>query len=701
MRAPSLKPGVRDRKTMKKSLSSASALAGYLRPLFEKTDPASPIGRAIADWCWRHQWVFGVDLAKHLRSRTKSGFRKYKYAYGKGVSKSVWKKLLVLLVERAAQADPCPIVCNAGVVAEIVDLDALDAAIFKFASMATGERALSRLLSSLINTRLVETPDLIASMTGEDATVIEERLAKGTLRQLDFVDGVEERPGQFELYVPYKTMTAVRSAAGSRQDIEHILLGAPARASLKKSDFDYIARERDFMLRLLKGAHARKERGVNILLYGPPGVGKTEFAKVLAHGVGCDLFVAPERDEYNEELHRDERLSSLCVADRLARKRGAAVLLFDEMEDLLSGGAVSLSGGRRIRRAGSKAYLNRMLELNETPIVWTTNAIDEFDPAFLRRMIFSMEMKTPPAAVRSTQWRRIAKRSGVKISRKKANELAGVHAAAPSFAQTAARAVATAGGGDEELDFVVRAVTRPIGGTASKSRKRFSGFDLALANADCDLDAIEDRLRAPGCPHDISFCLYGPPGTGKSALARHLGECLRLDTLEKRGADLLSPWVGETEQKIAAAFEEAASEKKLLLIDEAETLFWKRTNAARSWEASMVNEFLVNLDEAATPVVCSTNHLDRVDPAALRRFTFKVKLDYLTAAQAAAAFEKFFGMAPPDTLTRCDKLTPGDFAVVKKQLRFHPADCRHAPAIARMLEAEAAVKQEGAARIGF
>ncbi len=659
------------------------------------------MARVIGDWCWDHQWVFGVDLAEYLGTRTKKGLRKRKHVYGKTMPRTAWRKLGVLLATVSTKNEAPLIVENARRLCCAIGLDEIDTEIFAITALLTDERAFSRLAMRLVATRLIETPDLIGDMLGVDPAIVGDRLRNGVVTQLNFINGTEERPGQFCLYVPYGTMDALRAPSGELKDIEKILLGETAKTNLRMQDFDYMTRERDFVLAVLRGAVANKEHGMNVLLYGEPGVGKTEFAKLIAEQIGCDLFVTPSSDQYGDEYDREDRLAALGVANRLARHRGESILLFDEMEDLLAGGDISWRENRRIRQAGSKAHLNLMLESNVTPIIWISNSVSEFDPAFLRRMVFSIEMKTPPASARATQWRRMAKRANIELSQSAANRLATAHPAPPSYARSALRAVAAADGDADDLAFALRSIARPTGRDCNRRSFAHSEFDLTLVNPNCDLDEIEKRLRAPDCPRDVSFCLYGPPGTGKSALARHFAKCIGVDILVKRGSDLLSPFVGETEQRIARAFSEAADENKLLLIDEAETLFWSREGAVRSWEASMVNEFLVHLEQAVTPVVCTTNHLERMDPAALRRFTFKTKLDYLTRDQISSAFKIFFDKPAPNRIIHCSSLTPGDFAAVRKQLRFQSASQQTAPAIAALLEAEAAVKQHGISKVGF
>lgn len=103
------------------------------------------------------------------------------------------------------------------------------------------------------------------------------------------------------------------------------------------------------------------------------------------------------------------------------------------------------------------------------------------------------------------------------------------------------------------------------------------------------------------------LCLYGPPGTGKTAFAHYLAKQLAKPLIIKRASDLLSPYIGETEMAVAAAFNQATKQQAILLIDEVDSFLQDRSKARQSWEVSMVNELLTQLEAFDGVFIASTN----------------------------------------------------------------------------------------------
>jgi len=503
--------------------------------------------------------------------------------------------------------------------------------------------------------------------------------------------------GGLDLGLDWRFGRVIDAGLSKPTELIDALAGIRQRAVLGPEDFAEHEESFCLLVRLLTGALRGRAAGVNVLLYGPPGTGKTELARTLAEAAGAALYAVGEATETGEEPSRYDRLTALRRGQRLLARRGDSMLLFDEMEDMFADG-VSYVRGRP--RGASKIFVNRLLEQNQVPTIWTSNAIALVDPAHLRRMSFILKMGYPSRRARSRIVSRIAAAEGVVEAGSGLEGLLPAEEAATGVARNALRAAALAGGGGEDAEAVGRSLILGLrGGRSPAPAPKSSGLDLSLYEADRPIGPLVDRLAAKGAPTDVSLLLTGPPGTGKTALAALVAERLDRPLAVKRASDLLSQWVGQTEARIADAFAEAREEGAVLLFDEADSLLFDRAGAQRSWEVSQVNELLTWMDSHPLPFIAATNYKGRLDPAALRRFVFKIELGPLSPPLAERAWDRFFGGAAPAALRQISGLTPGDFAVVARQLRFRgeakPGD------ILALLEAEARAKPEPCERIGF
>ncbi|MGI9569001.1 MAG: AAA family ATPase, partial [Desulfobulbia bacterium] len=398
------------------------------------------------------------------------------------------------------------------------------------------------------------------------------------------------------------------------------------------SDYDHISTDRDLIVKVLEGAANERAEGVNILLYGTPGSGKTELTKIASKAAGLKVYGAGEDVSGDGESDRSGRLADLVFALRLAKGAGRTALLFDEMEDI---------AWQLIRRGGSKLYLNRLLETNPVPVLWTSNNISEIDPALLRRMTLAVELKLPPASQRQRILERLADRVGVELTSEEAERLARRLDATPAVLENALRAARFAGGGSEAVERAALGIVRAVSGVGARRDYAIPDFDATLSKASMDLRLLAESLLSSG-NLSFSLCLSGPPGTGKSAFARFLAKELGLELLQKRASDLLGAFVGESEKRIAEAFEEAVEANALLVFDEADSLLYDRTQAVRSWEITQVNEMLTWMEVHPFPVCFTTNLMDRMDSASLRRFTFHIRFEFMDESALRHAYRVFF-----------------------------------------------------------
>ena len=538
---------------------------------------------------------------------------------------------------------------------------------------------------------------LIGQLAGAPATAAEAKVRRSQAMALGLLYMERQYAGATELKLQWSFAQLIDQASLDDEKIVSVLAGTVQFPSLDRADFAEHEKDFDLLVRLLSGALESRAKGVNVLIYGPPGTGKTEFARTLASEVGARLFAVGETDSDGEEPTRLERLSSLNRALRLLARRGDSLVLFDELEDLFAEAATSVSGQRR---AGSKIFVNRLLEQVTVPVIWTSNSLGGIDPAHLRRMSYVLRMGYPSAAARE----RIAARSAATVGSAEALEgLKPFLLSEPdsaSVAPIALRTAALAGGGASDAAAAEESLLRGLRGGRQLAPPRWNGeLDLSLYDADICIAEVVERLTCGDAPVDFSLLLSGPPGTGKTALAADVARRLDRPLAVKRASDLLSKWVGGTEANIAEAFADAREEGAVLLFDEADSLLLDRSDARMSWEITQVNELLTWMDSHPLPFIAATNFARRLDPAVFRRFLFKVELRPLSEATLDKAFERFFEGPAPAELRGIVGLTPGDFAVVKRQLRYRP-DCS-AEEIVDLLRHEAEAKPGPTGRIGF
>ncbi|MCA3244141.1 MAG: AAA family ATPase [Alphaproteobacteria bacterium] len=195
-------------------------------------------------------------------------------------------------------------------------------------------------------------------------------------------------------------------------------------------------------------------------------------------------------------------------------------------------------------------------------------------------------------------------------------------------------------------------------------------FDPALVNTDINLLPLVERIKFVGACQGLNVLFYGPPGTGKTEFAQHIAKTLGLKSMVVRTSDVLFSRVGVSEKIIRQIFAHAKRNQASIIIDEADSLLYDRKQTERLWQAQLVNEFIQEIDKHNFPIFCTTNSLEDLDSAVLRRFMFKVAFLPLNKEQRARAFQKYFGAACPDYVENLDNLTLADFGLVYKKAKL-------------------------------
>ncbi|HRZ52901.1 MAG TPA: AAA family ATPase, partial [Candidatus Contendobacter sp.] len=629
---------------------------------------------------------------------------------GRGRSRSPERFLRLLQQRRAELAritlDPdLPLVRNLNLLAGLLGLSEAELAVLCFAVFLHGDRTFHHAIAQQSQStstsflhkllaRLTGLPqDDIRAALSPTSTLIATGLVEIATRNTDLEDKLEvwkDLPNI--LFAPHADAEALMAC----------FLKRSPRRTLTLANFPHLQRDTAAAVGLLRAALDHKIPGANLLLYGPPGVGKTEYAAVLAAAVGADLYEVDYADEDGDPIRGERRLRAFTLGQRLLARHDNALLLFDEVEDVFEHDPFAdLFGGRRGRAAGGKAWINRTLENNPVPALWLTNDADSMNRAYLRRFDYAIRFTVPPQSVR------------VEIARHHLGDWAGeddwlARIAAhehltPAQLERAAKLARHAGNGDLEANRAL--VQQALDRSATLLRQKRAparnvvptGYDLRFLNVDQDVPKLITALQRR--PQGI-FCFHGPAGTGKSELARHIADALEKPLLVKRASDLLDMYLGQTEQRIAAMFDDARQRDAVLVLDEADSFLRDRRGARHSWEVTQVNELLTQMEAFDGLFICTTNLMESLDTASLRRFPWKIRFDFLKPGQRWGLFAQEFARLGGDiaqaaawkeSVLRLDGLTPGDVAAVVRQYELWE-ETPSAVEFYRRLAAEVAAK---------
>jgi SpoVK/Ycf46/Vps4 family AAA+-type ATPase len=608
---------------------------------------------------------------------------------------------------------------NISLLGKVLQLNPAEQMLLLFGSLTRYQRDMRTVLLEFKVANAMEAYGVFADMTGVAANDIADAMRSGSrLERIGLIENLVAEPNFTDLADLMKVSDKLLPVLLREYRDESELMAVftkPVKASeLNLDDFKHVADDTKYLVAMLRQATQQHAEGVNVLVYGDPGTGKTELAKVVAHAAQCELYEVECADRDGNALSGKDRYRSLQVAQAFLKGRERVALIFDEVEDVFPPAAPEVMNlfAREEAARGSvngKAWVNQILETNPVPTLWITNSIDQIDPAFRRRFQYHLQLKVPPAGAREGIVRKHLRELPVsdefvaKLADRKELTPAQIRSAA-RFAQLTAPAI---GEVHAELEGLIERQLRnaevalgKVGG-GEKARKIVTSYDLTLLN-------VETRFEVPRIIEALkrksagSLCFYGPPGTGKTALAEHIAKSMDKPLMIRRASDLVSKFVGETEQNMAAMFNEADDQKAVLLLDEADSFLRSRGMAQRGYEVSEVNEMLQGMERFGSVFICTTNLFDQLDEAALRRFTFKIKFKPLDRSQRERMFiaEALKGDASALTpamqsmLHQMSCLAPGDFAAVKRQIDLLGEDALDAQGFLEQLQAEHKVKPD-------
>ena len=659
-----------------------------------------------------HERIFAILDLKYLID---------KYDDEKRLKKKKFKKILAPLSEACEAADhpvDGALFRNTDQLGQLTGLDETEKAILSFGILLNAVREVEDVTDILGNISPHAIPNVLSVLLGLNRTDVRKALSK---------DGLLNRTGLLTLQRDDRTQLIYQ--INVMNDISGVLLdddkpnimksltrffSISEKPKLKPSDYKHIQPDYTLLRTYLNSTTKQRKKGVNILIYGPPGTGKTEMVRTLSTDLGFTLYdvtTGGSESDNDDDTYRS-RLDSYRLCQQVLKRKTETMILFDEIEDaFIRDGSMERFGIRTSTDAKKGSY-NHLLEVNPLPTIWVSNVVSHIDEAIIRRFDYVMELKIPPQSTRINIIKKYA--VDLNVSDKWIEQISINESLAPALISRAVKVVKELGKTDQaqteaNMERILGNTLNAMGYDKTLSNRHSSPitYRVDALNPDYNLENLQKALhkRSEG-----RFCLYGPSGTGKSEFARHLAKELDMPLLIKRASDLLDPYIGMTERNLSSMFDQAKDEEALLLLDEADSFLRDRNRSRESWEVTQVNELLTQMEQFKGLFFCTTNLMETLDQASLRRFDLKIKFDYLKPEQSWTLFKQTLKdyQEAENELEDWQKkvrglqgVTPGDYATVARQNRFSGKPLE-AKALYKGLQREIEFKQYGAFKgIGF
>jgi len=408
-----------------------------------------------------------------------------------------------------------------------------------------------------------------------------------------------------------------------------------------------------------------------VLIYGPPGCGKTLLARALAGEAGASFYSISGSDFV--ELYVGVGAARVRDLFREARESAPAIIFIDELDAV---GRRRAGGGDGLVATGSREEQDQALNgllaemdgfspLEGIIVVGATNRPDILDPALLRpgRFDRSIGLETPDERGRLAILEVHAKGKplapDVDLSAIAHRALGMTGADLANIVNEAGLLAARAGHGQISQGELAEALTRILEAPERQRRLSMRGRSLgqrSLAEEQvtfADVAGVDDalvelaevreylsepeRFTSLGARIPRGFLLSGPPGCGKTLLARAVAGEANAAFFSVAASEFTEIFIGEGAARVRDLFAQARGvAPTIVFIDEIDAIGSRRGASADGGSREMeqtLNQILIELDgfgqRPGVVVIAATNRADMLDPALVRpgRFDRQITID--------------------------------------------------------------------------
>lgn len=398
-----------------------------------------------------------------------------------------------------------------------------------------------------------------------------------------------------------------------------------------------------------------------MLLHGPPGTGKTLIARTLAHHAGCHFEALGVADLKAAHVgHTGPKVQAIW---QRCRERAPALLFIDECESVFArrGGADSDSFGAELVQTFLAEWDGFHATLGQVLVIGATNRPALLDEAILSRFTASIAIGLPDAAARARILGAELRRAGFALE-PDTQVLADSSGLSGRDLQTLVARVAAEcpdGSLDNATLLAQLRALRGKGSTAvaplqwddivlpAPALEEFVGLGKELRNA--------ETLATLGVPVPRGILMVGPPGTGKTQVARILASQSGLAFIALTSADLKAGYLGQSGQRVQAAFERARAQAPcIVFVDELDIVAPARgADGDDAFTREIVGQLLQELDGVASHagqvfLLAASNHAAAIDPALLSRVDRQIVIALPDRAARAAIVARLLRGKPLD-----------------------------------------------------